>query len=335
MSLRVAVDAVGGDDAPDVVVDGAIAAARHDGVEVVLVGPRSVVERSMARYDEPLDGITVVDAPDVIGMTESPSVALRQKQRSSLHVGATLLSTGKVDAFASAGNTGAAMAIAYHVVGRIEGVARPSVTGVFPSVKGNVVVLDVGTNVDCKAEHLHQFAIMGATYASLILGVERPSVGLLNVGEEPGKGNALAREAFALLKEDESLHFIGNIEGRDILTHAADVVVCDGFVGNVVLKLGESVASALPVMIGREIARQGLDEKDQQTVGRVLQGVKAHFDYESRGGAPLLGVRGNVVIGHGGSSAVAIENMVLAAARLAEQDVQGALANAFAQEQSA
>ena len=335
MSIRVAVDAVGGDDAPDVVVDGAIAAAQHDGVEVVLVGPKSVVERSLARHDRDLTGLTVVDAPDVVGMTESPSVALRQKQRSSLHVGATLLSTGKVDAFASAGNTGAVMAIAYHVLGRIDGVSRPSVMGLFPSVKGNVVVLDVGTNVDCKPEHLHQFAVMGSTYARRILGATNPSVALLNVGEEPGKGNALSREAFALLKADGGLNFIGNVEGRDILAHAADVIVCDGFVGNVILKLGESVASALPRMIGAEIVRLQLGSADQETVGRVLRGVRANFDYETRGGAPLLGVKGNVVIGHGGSSSVAIENMVLAAAKLAKQDVQGALASAFAEKQGA
>lgn len=335
MALRVALDAVGGDHAPDVVVDGAIAAARHDGIEVVLVGPKSMVERSMARHADDLTGITVVDAPDVIGMTESPSTALRQKPRSSLHVGATLLSTGKVDAFASAGNTGATMAIAYHVLGRIEGVARPSVTGTFPSTKGPVVVLDVGTNVDCKAEHLRQFAVMGSTYAQLIYGIARPTVGLLNVGEEPGKGNALAREAFAVLKSEPSIHFVGNIEGRDVLAHAADVVVCDGFVGNVILKLGESVASTLPTLIGAEVARLRLSPSDQKTVATVLEGVRRHFDYEARGGAPLLGVKGNVVIGHGGSTAVAIENMVLAAANLAKQDVQGALANAFAEKQNA
>jgi glycerol-3-phosphate acyltransferase PlsX len=335
MSIRVALDAVGGDDAPDVVVDGAIAASHHEGIEVVLVGPKAVVERSMARHDQDLSGLTVVDAPDVVGMTESPSVALRQKQRSSLHVGATLLSTGKVDAFASAGNTGAVMAIAYHVLGRIDGVSRPSVMGLFPSVKGDVVVLDVGTNVDCKPEHLHQFAVMGTTYAQRILGATNPSVALLNVGEEPGKGNALSKEAFTLLKADTGLNFIGNVEGRDILAHAADVIVCDGFVGNVILKLGESVASALPRMIGAEIARLQLGVDEQEIVGRVLRGVRSNFDYEKRGGAPLLGVRGNVVIGHGGSSSVAIENMVLAAAKLAKQDVQGALANAFAEKQGA
>ena len=335
MSIRVAVDAVGGDDAPDVVVDGSIAAAARQGVEVVLVGPKLTVERSLARHADDLTGITVVDAPDVIGMTESPSSALRQKQRSSLHVGATLLSTGKVDAFASAGNTGAVMAIGYHVLGRIKGISRPSVVGVFPSVRGSVVVLDVGTNVDCKPEHLHQFAVMGATYARLILGVEEPSVGLLNVGEEPGKGNALTKEAYPGLAADESLNFVGNVEGRDILAHGADVVVCDGFVGNVILKLGESVASALPVLIGAEIGRLKLGQDEQQIVGRVLGGVRQHFDYEKRGGAPLLGVKGNVVIGHGGSSAVAIENMILSAAELAKQDVQGALTNAFAEAQSA
>jgi len=335
MSTRVAVDAVGGDRAPDVVVDGAIAASRHDDVEIILVGPRSTIESSMARHSEDFQGITIVDAPDVIGMTESPSVALRQKQRSSLHVGATLLGTGKVDAFASAGNTGAVMAIAYHVLGRIDGVLRPSVTGLFPSPTGNVVVLDVGTNVDCKPEHLLQFALMGSTYATRILGVERPAVGLLNVGEEPGKGNALAREAYALLADSDEINFVGNVEGRDILAHAADVVVCDGFVGNVILKLGESVGSAIPIMIGAEVKRLALGEKEQGVVADVLSGVKHRFDYEQHGGAPLLGVKGNVVLGHGGSSAVAIENMILAAARLARQDVQGAIANAFAPRQNA
>jgi len=252
-----------------------------------------------------------------------------------LHVGATLLSTGKVDAFASAGNTGAVMAIAYHVLGRIEGVLRPTVVGTFPSTKGNVVVLDVGTNVDCKADHLHQFAIMGSTYAHHVLGIERPSVGLLNVGEEPGKGNALTKEAYSVLAGDDEINFVGNLEGRDILAHAADVVVCDGFVGNVILKFGESVASALPHMLGGEMKRLKLNEADQEVVARVLSGVKRRFDYEQHGGAPMLGVKGNVVLGHGGSTAVAIENMVLAAATLGRHDVQGALTNAFAQKQSA
>jgi glycerol-3-phosphate acyltransferase PlsX len=334
MSTRVAVDAVGGDHAPDVIVDGAIAAVRHDGIEVVLVGPRSAIESSMARHTDDFTGITIVDAPDVIGMTESPSVALRQKQRSSLHVGATLLSTGKVDAFASAGNTGAVMAIAYHVLGRIEGVLRPTVMGLFPSIRGSVVVLDVGTNVDCKADHLHQFAIMGSTYARRMLDIDRPSVGLLNVGEEPGKGNALTKETYARLAADEDINFIGNIEGRDILAHAADVVVCDGFVGNVILKLGESVASALPHMIGAEMKRLKLSDSEREVVAHVLAGVKHRFDYEQHGGAPMLGVKGNVVLGHGGSTAVAIENMILTAATLGRHDVQGALANAFAQKQS-
>ncbi len=324
MPIKIAVDAMGGDHAPGVVVEGAINAAKADpDIEVMLFGPADQLE-ALCPTDCP-PSVTFVDAPDVIGMDESPTAALRKKTDSSIHRGVAAHKAGKADAFVSAGNTGAAMAVSLVTLGRLGSFSRPSVIGLFPSLKGRVVVVDVGTNVDCKPEHLLHFAVMGSVYAERILGRENPSVGLLNVGEEKGKGNELTKEAFALLESHEHIHFAGNIEGRDILAHAVDVVVCDGFVGNIILKLGESVASVLPKMIGMEMQKLGLSPEEQQLVGKTLAGVQKKFDYEEFGGAPLLGVDGNVMIGHGGSTARAIENMVLGGAQLVRQGVRDAL----------
>lgn len=327
MPIKIAVDAMGGDNAPGVVVEGAISAARADAdIEIMLFGPTDQLQPLCP--DDCPSSVSIVDAPDVIGMAESPAVALRKKLDSSIHRGIGAHKAGKADAFVSAGNTGAVMAVSLVSLGRLGSISRPSVIGLYPSLKGRVVVVDVGTNVDCKPEHLVHFAIMGSIYAERILGVENPSVGLLNVGEEKGKGDELSKGAYELLESNESVNFSGNIEGRDILPHAVDVVVCDGFVGNVILKLGESIASVLPKLIGMEMHRLGLGAEEQQTVARTLAGVKKKFDYEEFGGAPLLGVDGNVMIGHGGSTARAIENMILGGAMLVRQGVREALEQA-------
>jgi phosphate acyltransferase len=226
----------------------------------------------------------------------------------------------------SAGNTGAVMAASLFILGRAEGVSRPAVIGYFPSPRGVCIVLDVGTNVDCKPEHLAQFARMGSIYAKSVLGRETPRVGLLNVGEEPGKGNELAKATYPLLEADSQIDFTGNVEGRDVLMGAADVVVCDGFVGNVLLKFGESVASVLPMFIGAEVKKSPVPTEHLASFQQIFGGVKKHFDYEEYGGAPLLGVNGTVLIGHGGSSARAIERMILTAAAAVREDVAGAIA---------
>lgn len=326
MAVRIAVDAMGGDHAPSAVIEGAVRAARE--VEVLLIGPQERIEAELASRSGS-GSISVVDAPQVIEMGESPAAAVKGKPNSSIHVGLGLHRQGKADAFVSAGNTGAVMAASLFILGRAEGVSRPAVIGYFPSPKGVSIVLDVGTNVDCKPEHLLQFARMGSIYARGVLGRENPRVGLLNVGEEPGKGNELVKAAYPLLSDDDQISFAGNVEGRDILMGAADVVVCDGFVGNVLLKFGESVATVLPMFIGAEVKKNPVPQEHLASFQQIFGGVKKHFDYEEFGGAPLLGVNGTVIIGHGGSSARAIEKMILTAASAAREDVAGAIARSF------
>ncbi|MEX0599614.1 MAG: phosphate acyltransferase PlsX [Rhodothermales bacterium] len=332
MSIRIAIDAMGGDDAPSVVVDGAARALRaaNGDLEILLVGRKAEVRAALAQVDG-ADGLAlhVVDALEVIGMGEAPAAAVKAKQGSSIHVGLGAHKSGKAHGFISAGNTGAVMAASLFILGRLEGVARPSVIGFFPTTESYSIVLDVGTNVDCRPEHLVQFAKMGSIYAKTVMKREDPVVALLNVGEEPGKGNDLVKSAFDLLSAEAHLNFRGNVEGRDLLHHAADVVVCDGFVGNILLKFGESVASAFPHMIAEEMARQKLSDENQKAVAAVLSAVRKRFNYEEYGGAPLLGVNGNVIIGHGGSTARAFERMILTAAEEAREGVVGAIADAI------
>ena len=333
MPVRVAVDAMGGDYAPSVAVEGALEAAAEAGdrVDVILVGREDEVRAELETHGS-ADALRVVDAPEVIGMGESPTVALRQKRQSSIHVGLGAVKTGRADAFASAGNTGAVMAAALFGLGRLPGVLRPALPGYLPTPSGTCILLDVGANVEVRPEHLVQFARMGAVFGSAFLGKDDPTVGLVNVGEEPGKGTDTVKEAHATLAElgeRGALRFVGNVEGRDILQHGADVCVCDGFVGNVVLKLAESIATILPTMVKAEIGRQELAPEAAQTVGGVLKGMLAPFDYQAFGGVPLLGLDGTVVIGHGGSSARAIRQMVLSAASLVEQNLTARIARAL------
>jgi len=330
--IAVAVDAMGGDHAPDVVVEGAVQAARTGGgsFRLLLVGPEDVTRPRLDALGASDVPVEIVHAPDVVGMAESPSTALKTKPQSSMHVGVGLVKDGTAHAFVTAGNTGAAMAISLFGLGRVPGVARPSLVGFFPTVLGRpCLVLDVGSNVDCRPEHLVQFARMGSVYAQRVLGVAAPRVGLMNVGEEPGKGNDLAKETYPLLAQTPGIVFSGNVEGRDVLAGVADVIVMDGFVGNVLLKFGESLKGALPQMMGAAMQRLGLDDVQRSAMAQVLGAAGKGFDYESAGGAPLLGVAGNVVIGHGSSSAKAIASMIRAGAAMAEANVASALAEAL------
>lgn len=331
MAVRVAVDAMGGDHAPGVVIDGTVEALAAGGdIEVVLVGPEDTLRAELGRHDTGGLAIEIVDAPEVIGMAESPAAALKAKPRSSIHVGLGAHKQGAADAFISAGNTGAVMAAAMFLLGRVPGVLRPALPGYFPTVKSYAIVVDVGAIVDAKPEHLVQFAQMGSIYAERGMHRANPTVGLLNVGEEPGKGNEAAKAAYDLLAALDGINFIGNMEGRDIMHHAADVIVCDGFVGNIVLKLGESLATVLPHLIGAEVKKQGLGLDEIGLITRVFGNVTKPFNYEEYGGTPLLGVNGNVLIGHGGSSPRAIARMIRRAAEVARQDVCGATAAALA-----
>jgi glycerol-3-phosphate acyltransferase PlsX len=328
---RIAVDAMGGDKAPGAVVQGAVQALEDDeDLSVLLVGPEEELHSVIDTHsDVPADALRVLDAPQAIGMGEAPSTAVKQKTDSSIHRGLAAHHDGHADAFVSAGNTGAIMAAAMFILQRIPGVERPSITGFFPNLKGSSVVLDIGSNVDCKPKHLVQFARMGTVYTQQILDNENPSVGLLNIGEEPGKGNEQVKEAYKRLQDADALNFAGNVEGSDLLFYAADIIICDGFVGNALLKFGESMTTVLTKMVDQEMERQGLSPDERALVMGVFDEVRKGFDPEAQGGAPLLGVNGNVLIGHGSSSPDVIAQMIHAAAGLSSANVVHALKEAF------
>jgi phosphate acyltransferase len=315
---RIALDAMGCDHAPHATVAGALLALRElaPAHSLQLVGRTEDIEgeltKALASDDGPRKRLTIVEAPQVVEMSDKPAAVLRAKANSSMAVGLKLQAAGESDAFVSAGNTGAQMAASTLILKLHDGLTRPAIGTVFPTVNHPVVVLDSGANVDCTAEELVQFARLGATYAEDILGRKNPSVGLLNIGEEAEKGNAAVKEAHQMLLESD-LNFQGNVEGRDILAGATergpiDVVICDGFVGNVLLKFYESV----PPMVLALLARSGMDPV------QLKRAFSKEFDYSEHGGAPLLGVRGVSIISHGKSSPNAIKNAILVALRAVE-----------------
>jgi len=299
---------MGGDHGPAVVVEGAAAAVREFGASVVLVGDKAAIEHELSRLGNPA-GVEVRHASQVVGMGESPSQALRRKRDSSLRIAAELVRDGEASAFISAGNTGAAMAVAMFVVGVLRGVDRPAIAAVLPNLKGFSVLLDVGANVEPKPWHLFQFAVMGHVYARDILGIDRPRVGLLSVGEEEGKGNELTKEAYEQLK-DSSLNFLGNVEGRDLYNGHCDVIVADGFTGNVALKISESLAEMFGAMIREELMRNVRSKLAAALAKPAFDRVKKRLDYTELGGAPLLGIDGGAIICHGASPVKAIKNAV-------------------------
>ncbi len=333
MPSHIAVDAMGGDHAPDAVVEGAVNALKRPDADlhVTLYGPEQRVKEALRAHPE-ADSLplTIHDAPDVVTMEEAPAAALKTKRQSSIHLGLKAHKSGAADAFISAGNTGAIMAASMFILGRIEGLERPSIVGFFPTLRGDFsIVIDIGTNVDCKPSHLLQFARMGTVYARHVLDMDTPSVGLINIGEEKTKGNEQVKAAHALLDDDDAIHFAGNVEGGDLLHYAADVLICDGFMGNVLLKFGESMTTVLSTMTEQEMERQELSHEERALVANVLGNVQKGFDHENRGGAPLIGVNGSVFIGHGRSSARAIAQGIHSASDLAETDVVDALRSAF------
>lgn len=321
--FRIAVDAMGSDDAPSAEVEGAkIASAILREMEVpctiMLVGNNDQIERIIhpkRSYIRPsrLAQIQIIPAEDAVTMDDEPAVVVRAKPRSSMVIGLELVQQGKADAFISAGNTGAILSAATLILGRIRGVSRPTIGAFFPTSEGKeCLLLDVGANVEVKPQYLYEFAVMGSVYAELIQKISRPRVGLLNIGEEETKGTEQVRAAHLLLK-NSSLNFVGNVEGHDIFTGRADVIVCDGFTGNVVLKFAESIAPLLKSVLRRR-AQLGFWEKLRLKVtANTLRKVLADFDYQKYGGVPLLGVNGVVIIGHGKSSSQAISNMILRA----------------------
>ena len=313
---------MGGDHAPTVVVEGALAAARHLDVRVLLVGPEARVTEVL----RPLAGghmgaLEIVDAEETVANDEPATLALRGRPRAAIRVAAELVASGDADALVSAGHTGATVVSARTAFGMIPGVDRPALAAVIPTETGSAVLIDAGANVECRPPHLVQFAVMGEAYSRLVLGVARPRVALLSIGEEPNKGNELTREAHRLLK-GAPVGFIGNIEGREIYNGAADVVVCDGFTGNVVLKTTEGLVETVERLLGNELRGTFTSESGGAVLSRrAFRRLRRRVDYSEYGGAPLLGVAGTAIVAHGRSSAKAIRNAIAMAARLASSDV--------------
>lgn len=316
--MRIAVDAMGGDNAPEAVVEGSVLAAREFGTHVILVGDREILHDLLRRHSGAGLPVAVKHASEVVDMHESPSVAVRRKRDSSIRVAFDLVKSGEAQAAVSAGNSGAAMAVAMLVLRLLKGVDRPAIAAVLPTLTGSTVLLDVGANTDCKPIHLVQFAVMGEVFCRYVLGVDRPRVGVLSNGEEESKGTELTRSAHQALKHS-SLNYLGYVEGRDIFQGRADVVVCDGFTGNVVLKTAEGLASAIGSMVKAEMSR-GLLRKVGYLLARgAFSGLKRRMDYAEIGGAPLLGVNGVGIVSHGSSDARAIKNAIRVARDFAER----------------
>jgi glycerol-3-phosphate acyltransferase PlsX len=316
---RIALDAMGGDNAPIETVAGAVDAAAR-GVDVVLVGDSGALESELGKHNADLP---VVHAADVIGMGDDAARALREKPDASINVAARLVENGQAEGLVSAGSTGAAMAAAAIHIGRIKGVSRPSIASIFPTPGSPTLVLDSGANPDVEAKVLLQFALMGVSAAEVLLGAEDPRVGLLSIGEEKGKGRDLEREAYALM-EEAPIRFVGNVEGRDVAADKTDVIVTDGFTGNIFLKTMEGAAQV--IMRYALEAMSSLQPSVQESVLPALGEVKRKLDYETYGGAHLLGVRAAVVIAHGASSRVAIANAIAMASDAAAQDLPGRVA---------
>ncbi len=312
--MRIAVDAFGGDHAPDEIVKGCALALDKVDDDIILVGDEKKIAELLAKENVPEGRITIRHASEKIEMAEAPVEAVRRKKDSSLVVALNLVKSGEADAFISAGNTGACLAGAFRILGRIKGVKRPALTTPMPTVKETGIILDGGANADCRPEHLVQFAHMGAIYAEHVLNIQNPRVALLNIGAEEEKGNALTKETYSLLKQ-ENLNFIGNIEPRDVPFGKADVIVCDGFTGNVVIKLIEGTASALFTMLKGVFYKSFITKLAAMILKPGLKGVKAKMDYSEYGGVPLLGANGVVFKCHGSSDSYAIMNAVCAASR--------------------
>src|SRR5688572_24451587 len=311
---------MGGDHAPAAVVDGAVAAARHLDAGITLVGRSLDVERALnAHPDWRSLGIRVVEAPDVIRMAEPPAAALRRKPLSSVRVAAELVASREAAALVSAGHTGAVVLSAHAAFGMVPGVDRPALATTVPTRGGPAVLLDAGATVECRPQHLLQFAVMGSVYARLAHGVDRPRVGLLSIGEEESKGNELTRGAHQLLKAS-SLHFIGNVEGREIYSGVADVIVCDGFTGNIVLKTSEGLVETVEALLGDELQGTFSSQVGYLLSRRAFRRFRRRVDYSEYGGAVLLGVAGLAIVCHGRSSAKAVRNAIAMAYRFASDD---------------
>lgn len=336
-TVRVALDAMGGDNAPGEIVLGAVQAAREYGIGVYLVGREDAIRAELAKYDTQGLDLPIIHTDEAIEMDEHPATAVRRKKNASMTLALQLVRDGAAVGAVSAGNSGAMMAASLFTLKRVEGVDRPALGGVLPTRDSVCLVIDMGANTDCKPEYLLQFALMGSSYMERIFAVPSPRVGLLSNGEEETKGNELVQQAHQLLKASAAtlgLNFIGNVEGRDIPAGNADVVVCDGFVGNVVLKLSEGLAESLLGILRTQMTSSPPNKLAAAVLRPGLRKVFRRLDYAEYGGVPLLGVNGSAIISHGRSNAKAIKNAVRVARQTAETNVAGAIAEGLAKLQT-
>ena len=319
--MRIALDAMGGDFAPEQIVKGAVEASRTLPVEIILVGQPAKIEAELQKLNTKLP---IVAASEVIEMNESPTQAVKNKKDASINVAVALVKEGKADAVVSAGNTGALMAAALFKLGRIAGVERPAIATEFPTISGKVLLLDMGANVDCRPKHLEQFAMMGSLFAEHVLHKEKPRVALLNIGEEREKGNDLTRETYPLL-EKAPINFIGNVEAKEILSGKVDVIICDGFVGNLILKFGETIGSSIFQLLKNEISKDLFGKIGMLFLLPTLKRLYKKISYDEQGGAPLLGINGIVFKAHGRAKARAITTAIRETMEAGKEDIVGCI----------
>lgn len=330
MSIRIAIDAMGGDYAPEEIVKGALLAAREYNVGLQLVGQVDKIQNELNKYDVKGLDLIVTNADEVISMDESPGSAIRRKKNSSIVVAAEAVAKNESQALVAAGSTGAAMAACLFSLGRLPGIDRPAISLMLPTIKKPTVLIDAGANSACEPRMLYQFAVMGSIFASSILGRENPRVGVLNIGGESSKGNELAQNTYKLLStKKEHINFIGNVEGRELFTGICDVVVCDGFVGNITLKVAEGVANMLIKLLKDELNSSAWAKIGALIAKPALMRLKKKTDYEESGGALLLGIKGICIIAHGGSKANAIKNAIRVAKEAVETDINGKISKMY------
>jgi len=323
--MKVALDAMGGDFAPEMMVAGAVEAVNEYDMEVILVGDRERLNDSLAGKRYHSQQISIVHSSEIVAMNESPAAALRKKKDSSIRVAIDLVKSGLADAAVSAGNSGVAMATSLFVLGKLPHVDRPAIATIMPSLTGFFVLMDAGANVDCKPDNLLQFALMGNAYYRELFNTPKPRIALLSIGEEDTKGNELTKEAFKLLRNTD-LNFTGNIEGKDIFSGSADVIVCDGFIGNIVLKVSEGLAETILKMLKREIVGAATGKLGYMMIKPAIRNFRRRTDYSEYGGAPLIGINGACIISHGRSSSKAIKNAIQVSAEMARKKVHQTIA---------
>jgi len=318
--MKIAIDAMCGDYAPEEVVKGAVSALEERDLAIVLLGHIEKIKEELLKYKYRKDKLSIINCKEYIETGEFPLDAIRSKRDSSIVVGTKLIKNNQADAFISAGNSGAVMAAALLELGCIHGIRRPTIGALLPSAKGEVLVLDVGANVDCKPEHLPQFALIGSKYAKYILGIKNPKIGMLNIGEEENKGNKFAQNAYKKLG-NANINFVGNIEGKDIFKGKVDVVVCDGFTGNILLKSSEGLAKLLLTEINKMIISQLPQNKEMNKLREIFMNLVKMTDYTEHGGSPLLGVNGLCFICHGRSKSKTFKNAILNTGKFIDADI--------------